>query len=147
MNLWDETLFFIENERPSLHGDVDADVAIIGGGFTGLWSAYHLLDLDPSLRIVICEAEHIGFGAGGAMVDGAQLSIQQRRGMKKFAHTYSPRLMKSVHSLSSMPLKLDSSKAGPSPLHEIKRNLLESLHQHPHTRSTSPKEPSSAILG
>lgn len=41
------------------------DVAIIGGGFSGLWSAYHLLKLDPKLSIVIFEAKSTGYGASG----------------------------------------------------------------------------------
>jgi glycine/D-amino acid oxidase-like deaminating enzyme len=40
-------------------------VAIVGGGFTGLWTAYYLLREDPSLRVVVLEAEHAGFGASG----------------------------------------------------------------------------------
>lgn len=65
MNLWEETLFFNTPERAALDTQIDADVVIIGGGFTGLWSAYHLKALDPSLRIVVLEAERIGFGASG----------------------------------------------------------------------------------
>ena len=45
--------------------DNSYDVAIIGGGFSGLWSAYHLLKLDPKLSIVIFEAKSIGYGASG----------------------------------------------------------------------------------
>ena len=41
------------------------DVAIIGGGFSGLWSAYHLKRLNPALKIAIFEAETLGFGASG----------------------------------------------------------------------------------
>lgn len=41
------------------------DVVIVGGGYTGLWTAYHLLRLDPSRSVVVLEAEHIGFGASG----------------------------------------------------------------------------------
>jgi len=48
----------------SSHSD-SYDVAIIGGGFSGLWSAYHLLKLNPDLSIVIFEAQRIGFGASG----------------------------------------------------------------------------------
>lgn len=48
-----------------LDGDVHADVAIIGGGYTGLWTAYHLAGADPSLRIRVVEAAEIGFGASG----------------------------------------------------------------------------------
>jgi len=41
------------------------DVAIVGAGYTGLWSAYYLKQRDPSLRIAVFEAERIGFGASG----------------------------------------------------------------------------------
>ncbi len=41
------------------------DVVIVGAGYTGLWSAYHLLGLNPSLEVVVLEARHIGFGASG----------------------------------------------------------------------------------
>jgi glycine/D-amino acid oxidase-like deaminating enzyme len=51
--------------RPQLPGDVDADVAIAGGGFTGLWTAYYLALRDPSLRIVVLEKDFAGFGASG----------------------------------------------------------------------------------
>lgn len=42
-----------------------ADVVIVGGGFTGLWTAYYLLRQRPSLEVVLLEAEHVGFGASG----------------------------------------------------------------------------------
>ena len=51
--------------RPALSGHVDADVAIVGAGFTGLWTAYYLAEADPSLRIVVLEAETAGYGASG----------------------------------------------------------------------------------
>lgn len=40
-------------------------MAIVGAGFTGLWSAYYLAEADPSLRIVVLEAETAGYGASG----------------------------------------------------------------------------------
>lgn len=49
----------------SMPGDITADVAIVGGGFTGLWTAYYLQQLDPGLRIAIIEAHQAGFGASG----------------------------------------------------------------------------------
>jgi glycine/D-amino acid oxidase-like deaminating enzyme len=52
-------------ERPALAGPTGADVVIVGAGFTGLWSAYYLSIADPTLRIVVLEAEHVGFGASG----------------------------------------------------------------------------------
>ncbi|MCM0619620.1 NAD(P)/FAD-dependent oxidoreductase [Nocardioides bruguierae] len=51
--------------RPALPGDTDADVAIVGGGLTGLWTAYYLLEADPTLRVVVLEKEEVGFGASG----------------------------------------------------------------------------------
>ena len=42
-----------------------ADVVIVGGGFTGLWTAHYLLQADPGLDVVVLEAEHVGFGASG----------------------------------------------------------------------------------
>jgi glycine/D-amino acid oxidase-like deaminating enzyme len=51
--------------RPPLPGDRDADVCIIGAGYTGLWTAYYLKRADPGLRIVVLEARFAGFGASG----------------------------------------------------------------------------------
>lgn len=48
---------------PALPGEVD--VAIVGGGFTGLWTAYHLLGLRPDTSVLVLEAEHVGYGASG----------------------------------------------------------------------------------
>ena len=51
--------------RPSLPGPLEADVAIVGGGYTGLWTAYYLAGLRPELRIVVLEAAFAGYGASG----------------------------------------------------------------------------------
>ena len=51
--------------RSSLPGDRDVDVAIVGGGFTGLWTAYYLLRADPSIRVAVLERDIAGFGASG----------------------------------------------------------------------------------
>jgi glycine/D-amino acid oxidase-like deaminating enzyme len=51
--------------RPQLPGDRDADVCIVGAGYTGLWTAYYLKRADPSVRIVLLEARFAGFGASG----------------------------------------------------------------------------------
>jgi glycine/D-amino acid oxidase-like deaminating enzyme len=53
------------DRRPALPGSTTADVAIVGGGYTGLWTAYYLSLADPSLRIVVLEAAYCGFGASG----------------------------------------------------------------------------------
>ncbi len=51
--------------RAPLAGPTQADVAIVGAGYTGLWTAYYLKRADPSLRIVVLEREFAGFGASG----------------------------------------------------------------------------------
>lgn len=55
----------LPSPRPFLPGDRDADVCIVGAGYTGLWAAYYLKRADPSLRIVVLEARFAGFGASG----------------------------------------------------------------------------------
>ena len=50
---------------PSLEGAIDADVVIVGGGFTGLWTAWHLTEADPDLRVVLLESHRIGHGPTG----------------------------------------------------------------------------------
>ena len=50
---------------PPLEGDLEADVAIIGGGFTGLWTAYHFLKASPTSRVAVLEANAVGYGASG----------------------------------------------------------------------------------
>jgi len=61
---WDQLPGTIERRAP-LDGGVDVDVAIVGGGFTGLWTAYYLSQADPGLRVVVLERETAGFGASG----------------------------------------------------------------------------------
>lgn len=51
--------------RPPLPGDREADVAIVGGGYTGLWTAFYLAQAAPELSVVVLEAEYCGFGASG----------------------------------------------------------------------------------
>ncbi len=66
LSLWHATMPAEEwNPRPALPGGTSVDVAIVGGGYTGLWTAYYLHRADPTLRIAIIEAEMVGFGASG----------------------------------------------------------------------------------
>ncbi len=51
--------------RPPLVGPTEADVVIVGAGYTGLWAAYYLTELDRGLSIAMVEAEIAGFGASG----------------------------------------------------------------------------------
>ena len=49
----------------ALEGDVRADVAVVGGGFVGLWTALRLKELDPALSVILLEADVCGAGASG----------------------------------------------------------------------------------
>ena len=65
LSFWHDSLAGSLAPRPVLEGRVRADVAIVGGGYTGLWTAWYLRQLEPSLDIVVLEAEIAGFGASG----------------------------------------------------------------------------------
>jgi glycine/D-amino acid oxidase-like deaminating enzyme len=64
-SLWQDTLGEPVVPRAPLGGDLQVDVAVVGGGYTGLWTAYYLALADPGLRIAVLEAETAGFGASG----------------------------------------------------------------------------------
>ncbi|MBV9451546.1 MAG: FAD-dependent oxidoreductase [Streptosporangiaceae bacterium] len=55
----------LPSRRRSLPGGTQADVCIVGAGYTGLWTAYYLKRAEPGLRIVVLEAAFAGFGASG----------------------------------------------------------------------------------
>jgi glycine/D-amino acid oxidase-like deaminating enzyme len=52
-------------EAEPLSGEAEADVAIVGGGYTGLWTALELKRRAPALRVTLLEAEHVGYGPRG----------------------------------------------------------------------------------
>jgi glycine/D-amino acid oxidase-like deaminating enzyme len=65
LGFWWRSLGGVPPARAPLPGPAEADVAIVGAGYTGLWTAYYLKRADPSLRIVLLEREVAGFGASG----------------------------------------------------------------------------------
>ncbi|MEX6502259.1 NAD(P)/FAD-dependent oxidoreductase [Pseudomonas zhanjiangensis] len=65
ISLWMEQLEEPLRPRASLAAELQADVAIVGAGYSGLWTAYYLKRQAPQLRIVILEAQIAGFGASG----------------------------------------------------------------------------------
>lgn len=71
--------------RPSLDCDVTCDIAIVGAGLTGLWTAYYLKQADPSLDIAIIEAEFAGYGASGR--NGGFLSAELAGSRERYAAT------------------------------------------------------------
>ena len=64
-SLWWSSLDRPVVARPSLRRHLDVDVAIVGGGFTGLWTARELKRRDPRLRVCVLEKSVCGFGASG----------------------------------------------------------------------------------
>ena len=50
---------------PPLAADSEADVVVVGGGFTGLWAAWHVVATEPETRVVVLEADRCGFGPSG----------------------------------------------------------------------------------
>ena len=52
-------------EYPRLAGEVACDLVVVGGGYTGLWTALHAAERNPGARIVLVEAERIGWAASG----------------------------------------------------------------------------------
>src|SRR5262245_45509401 len=50
---------------PQLDGPAEADLCIVGAGFTGLWAALHAKADDPSRDVLVLEGETVGFGASG----------------------------------------------------------------------------------
>jgi len=65
LSFWHDSLAEPLMPRPALPGDLDVDVAVVGAGYSGLWTAYYLAKADPSLRVAVLEREIAGFGASG----------------------------------------------------------------------------------
>lgn len=66
ISLWlDEADRLGEEDSPRLEGEERADVCIVGGGYTGLWTAIRLKDHDPSLDVVVVEGRTCGWGPSG----------------------------------------------------------------------------------
>lgn len=55
----------VDAPRSPLDASIDVDVAIVGAGYTGLWTAYYLAIAQPGLRVAVVEANAVGFGASG----------------------------------------------------------------------------------
>lgn len=91
VSLWHDTLAASGDDdlapRPALAGDTEVDVCVVGAGYTGLWTAYYLLQQDPALSVLVVEAEIAGFGASGrnggwcsALFPASAASLARRHG-------------------------------------------------------------------
>ncbi len=70
----------------ALTGDAEADVVIVGAGYTGLWTAYYLAQQAPDLNIVVLEAKQVGYGASGR--NGGWLTNSVTGGLDHYAKTH-----------------------------------------------------------
>ena len=89
-SFWLETCGESLVPRPALANSIDVEVAILGGGYTGLWTAYYLLRANPGLKVAVVEKEIVGYGASGR--NGGWCSskfpmspgmLEQRYGLKR----------------------------------------------------------------
>ncbi len=92
-SLWWSSLESPVTPRAPLTQHLDVDVAIVGGGFTGLWTARELLRRDPDLRVAVLEKEVCGFGASGrnggwasGLFPLSNGSVIRRYGRESFDH-------------------------------------------------------------
>jgi len=74
--------------RVPVRGRQRVDVAIVGGGFTGLWAAIRLLETNPGLRVSVLEAERVGWGASGRNGGFCEASLTNglANGLLHFGH-------------------------------------------------------------
>jgi len=90
-------------ERPMPSRERAYDVAVVGGGFHGLWTAYHLQKADPSLSVAIIEQNHIGFGASGRNGGFAMTKIGLR--LRDLERKFGAEAVKRVYEV--MAVKVD----------------------------------------
>ena len=76
----------VPTRREALPGRLEVDVAIVGAGYTGLWTAYYLKKDQPDLRIVVLEREFAGFGASGR--NGGWLSAEPPGQLRRYAKAH-----------------------------------------------------------
>jgi glycine/D-amino acid oxidase-like deaminating enzyme len=92
---WLETCGDDLTPRPALAGSVDVDVAILGAGYSGLWTAYYLHERQPSLKIAIAEKEIAGFGASGR--NGAWCTAGFPTSLGRLAERYGQESARAAH--------------------------------------------------
>ena len=137
-------------------GALDVDVAIVGAGYTGLWTAYYLLGLDPTLRVALVEKEIAGFGASGR--NGGWCSALFPASMEKVAAASTRdgalalrRAMKaSVDEVGAVAasenIDCDYSKGGTLSLIRSAAQLVRARHELEHARSWNETEDDLRLL-
>ncbi len=86
----------IPPERPPLDGDIRADLAILGAGYTGLWAA--LTAARAGLRVVVLDAHRAGFGASGR--NGGQVGTGYNRSQQELEQRMGPEAARAVWDIA-----------------------------------------------
>ena len=110
-SLWFDGLEGALDPRPPLPAGTDVDVAIVGAGYTGLWTAYYLKKADPGLRVVVLEREIAGYGGSG------------RNG--GWCHTYFPGSRERALKRHGKQAVVDQQRALFDTVYEIQRVVAE----------------------
>jgi glycine/D-amino acid oxidase-like deaminating enzyme len=130
LSYWHD-LYKLAPAHDALHGDTDADLVVVGGGFTGLWAAVAAKRRDPGRDVLLLEARHIGFGAtgrnGGFISDSLTHGISH--GLALWADQIADLLHRGRRNLAD--LVSDLTEAGISPdLHLVGKSIVAtSEHQ------------------
>ncbi len=65
-SMWlDPAVLGVRPDYPRLPGATTCDLLVVGGGYTGLWTALHAAERDPDARVVLIESQRLGWGASG----------------------------------------------------------------------------------
>jgi glycine/D-amino acid oxidase-like deaminating enzyme len=113
---WPRSLWSEDSTRwnfPEFTSSESFDVVIVGAGYSGLWTAHHLLELNPSLSIAILDAQQPGFGASG------------RNG--GWCSAFTPMSLEAVAAQSSTASAIDLQNALSSSIDEIGAFVADSL--------------------
>lgn len=91
-------------ERPALTGETTADLVIVGGGFTGLWTAVRAKERDPGRSVVLLEAKRLGWaqsGRNGGFVE-ASITHGEENGRSRWADEYDTLTRLGMENLDAM---------------------------------------------
>lgn len=127
--------------REPLGGDASADVVIVGGGYTGLWTAYYLKKAVPFLRITVLEQKFCGYGASGRNGGWLYNGIAGRdRYAKLHGHEAAVRLQKAMNDTVDEVVRVAGEEGFDAGLHkggvlEVARTpaqlaRLRAFHEH-----------------
>jgi glycine/D-amino acid oxidase-like deaminating enzyme len=119
--MWADTLPEEERFVPSpTAAPIDQfDVAIVGAGYTGLWTAWYLRRHDPSIRIVVVEREHVGFGASGRNGGwcSAILPMSLDRIAGRHGHAAAHRMQAAMHATVTEVERFGADHCAPGVVH------------------------------